>query len=128
MPIEGTRLYNGRRAVLALRRPAPEEILPQRSRSLAPDMTGATKSDVLELTEKLNVRFMRLQFTDILGINKNVEIPSTQFEKALAGDIMFDGSSIEGFVRIEESDMLLVPDLETFLVYPWVTTRTASAD
>jgi glutamine synthetase len=52
------------------------------------------------LTEKLNVRFMRLQFTDILGINKNVEIPTSQFENALAGDIMFDGSSIEGFVRI----------------------------
>ena len=62
---------------------------------------------------------MRLQFTDILGINKNVEIPSSQFEKALAGDIMFDGSSIEGFVRIEESDMLLAPDLDTFLVFPW---------
>jgi glutamine synthetase len=62
---------------------------------------------------------MRLQFTDILGINKNVEIPSSQFEKALDGDIMFDGSSIEGFVRIEESDMLLSPDLDTFLVYPW---------
>jgi glutamine synthetase len=62
---------------------------------------------------------MRLQFTDILGINKNVEIPASQFEKALAGDIMFDGSSIEGFVRIEESDMLLSPDLDTFLVYPW---------
>jgi len=62
---------------------------------------------------------MRLQFTDILGINKNVEIPTSQFEKALAGDIMFDGSSIEGFVRIEESDMLLVPDLDTFLLYPW---------
>ena len=62
---------------------------------------------------------MRLQFTDILGINKNVEIPSSQFEKALDGDIMFDGSSIEGFVRIEESDMLLAPDLDTFLVFPW---------
>src|SRR4051812_15637348 len=62
---------------------------------------------------------MRLQFTDILGINKNVEIPSSQFEKALAGDIMFDGSSIEGFVRIEESDMLLAPDLDTFQVFPW---------
>ena len=62
---------------------------------------------------------MRLQFTDILGVNKNVEIPSSQFEKALAGDIMFDGSSIEGFVRIEESDMLLAPDLDTFLVFPW---------
>ena len=62
---------------------------------------------------------MRLQFTDILGVNKNVEIPASQFEKALAGDIMFDGSSIEGFVRIEESDMLLAPELDTFLVYPW---------
>jgi glutamine synthetase len=90
-----------------------------RSRSLTPDTTGASKKDILELTEKLNVRFMRLQFTDILGINKNVEIPSSQFEKALDGDIMFDGSSIEGFVRIEESDMLLAPDLDTFLVYPW---------
>jgi glutamine synthetase len=62
---------------------------------------------------------MRLQFTDILGVNKNVEIPASQFEKALAGDIMFDGSSIEGFVRIEESDMLLAPDLSTFQVFPW---------
>jgi glutamine synthetase len=86
---------------------------------LTPDTTGASAKDVLALTESLNVRFMRLQFTDILGINKNVEIPSSQFEKALAGDIMFDGSSIEGFVRIEESDMLLAPDLDTFLVYPW---------
>src|SRR6476659_7388120 len=62
---------------------------------------------------------MRLQFTDSLGINKNVEIPTSQFEKALAGDIMFDGSSIEGFVRIEESDMLLAPDLSTFRLFPW---------
>src|SRR5580765_3634517 len=82
-------------------------------------MAGATKSDVLELTEKLNVRFLRLQFTDILGINKNVEIPASQFEKALAGDMMFDGSSIEGFVRIEESDMLLAPDFGTFQIFPW---------
>jgi glutamine synthetase len=62
---------------------------------------------------------MRLQFTDILGVNKNVEIPASQFEKALGGDIMFDGSSIEGFVRIEESDMLLAPDLSTFRLFPW---------
>src|SRR5687768_15706227 len=68
---------------------------------------------------KQNVRFLRLQFTDILGVNKNVEIPRSQFDKALAGDILFDGSSIEGFVRIEESDMLLVPDLRTFRVFPW---------
>ncbi len=62
--------------------------------------------------------FLRLQFTDILGINKNVEVPRSQFDKALDGEIMFDGSSIEGFTRIEESDMLLVPDLDTFRVLP----------
>ncbi len=84
-----------------------------------PDLAGVTKKDILELASKNNVRFLRLQFTDILGINKNVEIPASQFEKALAGDMMFDGSSIEGFVRVEESDMLLVPDLSTFRVFPW---------
>ncbi len=84
-----------------------------------PDTSGATAKDILELAAANNVRFLRLQFTDILGINKNVEIPASQFEKALAGDIMFDGSSIEGFVRIEESDMLLAPDLSTFQIFPW---------
>src|SRR5450756_1724629 len=84
-----------------------------------PDTSGATAQDILDLAATNNVRFLRLQFTDILGINKNVEIPASQFEKALAGDIMFDGSSIEGFVRIEESDMLLAPDLDTFRVFPW---------
>jgi glutamine synthetase len=77
------------------------------------------KREILDITKKQDVRFLRLQFTDILGINKNVEIPASQIEKALDGDIMFDGSSIEGFVRVEESDMLLVPDLSTFQVYPW---------
>jgi glutamine synthetase len=89
------------------------------SRSITPDVHGASPKDILELARKLNVRSMRLQFTDILGVNKNVEIPASQFEKALAGDIMFDGSSIEGFVRIEESDMLLAPDLSTFRLFPW---------
>jgi len=88
-------------------------------RPLVVDTTGATKEDILQTARDLNVRFMRLQFTDILGINKNVEVPASQFEKALSGDIMFDGSSIEGFVRIEESDMLLAPDLSTFQVFPW---------
>src|SRR5215210_4146889 len=83
------------------------------------DTTGASAKDVLDLAAKHDVRFLRLQFTDILGVNKNVEIPRSQFEKALAGDIMFDGSSIEGFVRIEESDMLLTPDLATFQIFPW---------
>src|SRR5690242_15129009 len=78
-----------------------------------------TKREILELTKKHDVSSLRLQFTDILGVNKNVEVPESQFEKALEGDIMFDGSSIEGFVRIEESDMVLRPDLETFRVLPY---------
>lgn len=88
------------------------------SRSLLADLSGATKKDILALAATHDVRFLRLTFTDILGVNKNVEIPSSQFAKALDGDIMFDGSSIEGFVRIEESDMLLTPDLSTFKVFP----------
>jgi glutamine synthetase len=89
-----------------------------RTRSLLADLAGATKKDILALTEEHSVRYLRLMFTDILGVNKNVEIPSSQFAKALDGDIMFDGSSIEGFVRIEESDMLLTPDLATFKIFP----------
>src|SRR2546422_752129 len=80
---------------------------------------GATKRDILELLKKQDVAFLRLQFTDILGVNKNVEVPQSQFEKALEGDIMFDGSSIEGFVRIEESDMVLRPDLATLQTLPY---------
>ncbi|WP_284350028.1 glutamine synthetase family protein [Roseisolibacter agri] len=85
----------------------------------APDPAGTTQQDVLALAHAEHVRFLRLQFTDILGVNKNVEVPASQFAKALAGDIMFDGSAIEGFVRTEESDMLLQPDLATFRVLPW---------
>jgi glutamine synthetase len=81
-------------------------------------LSGATKQDILKLTEEFRVDFLRLMFTDVLGINKNVEVPRGQFEKAFDGEIMFDGSSIEGFVRIEESDMLLAPDLDTFRILP----------
>jgi glutamine synthetase len=77
------------------------------------------KARILERAEREKVKFMRLQFTDILGVIKNVEVPDRQFEQALDGRIMFDGSSIEGFVRIEESDMYLKPDLSTFQVFPW---------
>src|SRR5216117_262863 len=98
-----------------------------RHRSQIPDTSCATAQEILELANKNNVRFLRLQFTDILGVNKNVEIPASQFEKALAGDIMFDGSSIEGFVRIEESDMLLAPDLSTFRLFPWGPTTARVA-
>jgi glutamine synthetase len=78
-----------------------------------------TKDEILRLVDEERVHFIRLQFTDLMGIIKNVEVPSSQFDKALDGQIMFDGSSIEGFTRIEESDMLLVPDLATFRVNPW---------
>ena len=81
------------------------------------------KKEVLSLLKKEKVRFLRLQFIDILGMNKNVEVPESQFEKAVDGEIMFDGSSIEGFVRIEESDMLLKPDFETFRIFPWEDSR-----
>lgn len=80
---------------------------------------GASKHDILELMRAQKVRFLRLQFSDISGIIKNVEVPQSQFEKALTGDIMFDGSSIEGFVRVEESDMVLKPDYDTFAFFPW---------
>ena len=90
----------------------------KKGRSLLDDLSGATRKDILALAETHAVRFLRLTFTDILGVNKNVEIPASQFAKALDGDIMFDGSSIEGFVRIEESDMLLTPDLSTFKILP----------
>jgi glutamine synthetase len=76
-------------------------------------------AEILKICDKEGVRFLRLQFTDILGIIKNVEVPRSQFEKALEGEIQFDGSSIEGFTRIEESDMGLVPDLDTFRIFPW---------
>lgn len=80
-----------------------------------------TKDDIRKLVEEKEVKFIRLQFTDILGTIKNVEIPVSQLEKALDNKMMFDGSSIEGFVRIEESDMYLFPDLDTFIVFPWTT-------
>jgi glutamine synthetase len=77
------------------------------------------RSAVLALLGEYNVRFLRLQFIDVMGVLKNVEVPRSQFEKALDGDIAFDGSSIEGFVRVEESDMVLRPDYGTLVVFPW---------
>jgi glutamine synthetase len=74
---------------------------------------------VLDEIDEKNVDFLRLQFTDILGVVKNVSIPASQAEKAFTEGIYFDGSSIEGFVRIQESDMRLKPDPSTFAVLPW---------
>ena len=75
--------------------------------------------EVIRLCKEERVQFLRLQFSDIMGHNKNVEVPASRFLKALEGKIVFDGSSIEGFSRIEESDMLLLPDPETFSIFPW---------
>lgn len=82
-------------------------------------MPGYTKEDVLRIAREQDVKFIRLQFTDIFGTLKNVAITSEQLEKALDNKCMFDGSSIEGFVRIEESDMYLRPDVNSFVIFPW---------
>lgn len=82
-------------------------------------MKKITRESIIQTVKEENVRFIRLQFTDILGMIKNVTITASQLEKALDNKCMFDGSSIEGFVRIEESDMYLVPDIQTFLIFPW---------
>nr|WP_252187751.1 type I glutamate--ammonia ligase [Anaeromonas frigoriresistens] len=78
-----------------------------------------SKEELLQRVKELEVEFIHLQFTDIMGVMKNVSITSEQLSKALNNEIMFDGSSIDGFVRIEESDMYLRPDLSTFQVFPW---------
>ena len=78
-----------------------------------------TKQDVLRLVQDEDVEFIRLQFTDMFGTLKNVAITSSQLEKALDNRCVFDGSAIEGFVRLEESDMYLYPDLDTLVVFPW---------
>lgn len=78
-----------------------------------------TKEDIIRLVDEEDVEFIRLQFTDIFGTLKNVAVTKSQLERALRNECMFDGSSIEGFVRIEESDMYLFPDPDTFTIFPW---------
>ena len=80
---------------------------------------GYTKDQIRDLVKEQKVEFLNLQFTDIVGIIKNVTIPVSQIEDMLDHGVWFDGSSIEGFARIAESDMFLVPDLDTFAIIPW---------
>ena len=82
-------------------------------------MSRYSKNDIFRIVEEEDVEFIRLQFTDIFGVLKNIAIPASQLEKALDNRCMFDGSSVEGFVRIEESDMYLYPDYDTFEIFPW---------
>lgn len=82
-------------------------------------MSKYTREDILQIAEDEDVEFIRLQFTDMFGMMKNMAITSSQLEKALSNNCMFDGSAIEGFVRMEESDMYLYPDLDSFEIFPW---------
>ena len=82
-------------------------------------MSKYTKKDILEMVEDEDVEFIRLQFTDLFGNMKNLAITSSHLKNALDNKVMFDGSSVEGFVRVEESDMYLYPDYSTFATFPW---------
>lgn len=82
-------------------------------------MSGYTKKDIIRMVEEEDVEFIRLQFTDIFGTMKNVAVTSSQLEKALNNECMFDGSAIRGFAGVEEADMYLRPDLDTFAIFPW---------
>jgi glutamine synthetase len=84
-------------------------------------MKTMTRAEILKSARENDVKYVRLQFTDMLGTVKNVEIPVTNLERALSNDIMFDGSSVLGFVRIDEADMYLYPDLSTWLILEWET-------
>ncbi|MGX7372591.1 type I glutamate--ammonia ligase [Aerococcus sanguinicola] len=84
-------------------------------------MAKITADQIREEAEAKDVHFLRLAFSDVNGVLKNVEVPISQLEKVLSNKMMFDGSSIEGFVRIEESDMYLIPDLDTWMIFPWTT-------
>lgn len=78
-----------------------------------------TKDEIRQMVKDEDIRFLRVMFTDLLGTIKSVDLPVSQLDKLMDNKIMFDGSSIDGFVRIEESDMYLYPDMSTWLVFPW---------
>ncbi len=79
----------------------------------------ANRERIWKQVKENNIQFIRLQFTDIFGFAKNVAITPDELDKAMDGELMFDGSSVDGFARIEESDMYLKPDLETFSTMTW---------
>lgn len=90
-------------------------------------MSKYTKEEIFNICKEKDVRFIRLQFTDIFGSLKNITVTTSQLERALNNECMFDGSSIEGFARIEESDMQLRPDLDTFAILPWTASEGTTA-
>lgn len=94
---------------------------------MKPDKNSQAKEDVLQTITECDVKFIRTQFTDIMGMIKSWAIPSEDLEDAFNSGVMFDGSSIEGFARIEESDMMLIPDPATFRILPWRPSEGAVA-
>ncbi|MDO4284526.1 MAG: type I glutamate--ammonia ligase [Eubacteriales bacterium] len=82
-------------------------------------MAHLTREDIIRLAEEEDIEFIRLQFTDMFGMLKNIAVTRSQLERALSNKCMFDGSSIDGFARIEESDMYLHPDFDTLAIFPW---------
>ncbi|HBR07907.1 MAG TPA: type I glutamate--ammonia ligase, partial [Clostridiales bacterium] len=82
-------------------------------------MSKYAKEDIIRLVSEEGIEFIRMQFTDIFGQLKNVAITASQIEKAVNNQMTIDGSSIEGFTRIHESDQYLWPDLDTFAILPW---------
>ena len=109
--------YNGNVLMTAVYFPAVEKMT--NDKPVTDGGLSEAAQDVIDEIDEKNVDFLRLQFTDILGTVKNVSVPADQAEKAFTEGIYFDGSSIEGFVRIQESDMRLKPDPETFAILPW---------
>ncbi|MEG0586228.1 MAG: glutamine synthetase family protein, partial [Christensenellaceae bacterium] len=90
-------------------------------------MPKYTKEDLHRIIEEKDIRFLRLQFTDVFGILKNITVTTSRLDKVIDEGCMFDGSSIDGFARIEESDMMLVPDLDTFEIFPWSNPKGRTA-
>ena len=82
-------------------------------------MSKYTKEDIWRMIDEEDVEFIRLQFTDLFGTLKNVAVTTSQLERVLDNKITFDGASIDGFVKIENSDLFLHPDLDTFCIFPW---------
>lgn len=90
-------------------------------------MTQPSAEDILAAVESQQIKFVDLQFTDIMGAVKSITIPAHELPAALDHGVWFDGSSIEGFARIAESDMYLVPDRSTFAMVPWLTGNDTTA-
>ncbi|MFA7342293.1 MAG: glutamine synthetase, partial [Candidatus Methanomethylophilaceae archaeon] len=88
---------------------------------MSPLSEHTSKESVLSLIETEKVKFIEMQFCDILGVIKTVSIPSTSAERAIDEGVFLDGSSILGYATIDESDMRAMPILDSFQIYPWTS-------